>query len=182
MFWQKAKNKDGMLILVVGATRSGKTTLVKRLVKRYKNVVVVSISPVWEFRELKTIDEWKAYKGGKVRLTSLLFDKEFSPEILLWKGGYILVVDDAPTIISHIGNLQWNKILLSYRNYGISIIYISQSFTKVPKYLINNADVFIVGYLPNRAYEERFLEDLYNKRIQLPELEPFRFKILRVRK
>jgi len=182
MFWRKAKSKDGMLILVVGATRSGKTTKVKELVKRYKNVVVVSISPVWTYREIKTLDEWKKYLGGKVRLTSLLFSKEFSPEILLWKGGYILVIDDAPTVISHIGNLQWNKILLSYRNYGITIIYISQSFTKVPKYVINNADVFIVGYLPNKAYEEKFLRELYNREITLPEVEPFTFKVLRVRK
>ncbi|MEO0208033.1 MAG: hypothetical protein ABIL50_05690 [candidate division WOR-3 bacterium] len=186
MFWKKSSLKssprDGQLIIVIGATRSGKTTYAKKLVGNARNVVVCTISPVWEYREITNINDWKAYKGGRVRITTFLFDKEFSPSMLLWKRGYILVLDDAPAIISSRSNLNWDKVLLTFRNHSITVIYISQTFRKIPRHVLANADYFVVGYLPNIYDEERYLSDIYGTAIKLPTNEPFKFKIFKVRK
>jgi len=184
MFWKKlSRNNDGKLIIVVGATRSGKTTYVKtKLLKGHKNIVVITIAPVWEYKEIYTISEWKQYRGGKVRITTMLFSPDFTPEILLWKRGYTLVIDDAPAIISQRSNLAWDKILLTYRNHAINVIYISQTFRKIPRHILSIADFFVIGYLGNKVDEERYLSDIYGMRISLPDCEPFSFRILKARK
>lgn len=182
MFWKRSKQADGQLILVVGATRSGKTTWTKKFIGKTRNVVVCTISPVWEYPEIFSIQEWRAYTGGKRKIVNLLFEKEFTPSILLWKRGYTLVLDDAPAIISKSSNLNWDKVLLTFRNHSINVIYISQTFRKIPKHVISNADYFVVGYLANINDEQRYLSDLYGHNIVLPQIEPYNFKMFKARK
>lgn len=183
MFWKKSelKSRDGYLVLLVGATRSGKTTMAHKIVQKYRNVVVCTIAPVWEYKEIRSVKEWKEWRGGKVRITTLLFKEEFSPDMFLWKRGYILVIDDAPTIISSRSNLNWDKVLLTYRNHSITIIYISQTFRKIPRHVIAIADYFIVGYLPSIYDEEKYLSDIYGQKVQLPKVSPPNFITIKVR-
>ena len=186
MFWKKQSNKfDGQFIIVVGATRSGKSTYVKNLLKKTKSSVLIlttSIYPWENVRELRNEIELVRWRYGWARLTGLLYEDEFSPAKLLLKNNYILVIDDAPALISSRSSLNWDRVLLTHRNHGITVFYISQSFRKVPKHIINTSDIWMIGYLANIHTEENYLSDLYGRKIHLPRMEPYSFKILRVRK
>ncbi len=188
MFWKRRQNKitlDGSFIIVVGATRSGKTTWVKNFLRRSRASVLIltTASAPWaDVKELKSKKDLYYWSGGWARLTGLLFDKSFTPSKLLWKNNYVLVIDDAPALISSRSNLDWDRILLVHRNYGITIFYVTQSFRKVPKHILNTADIFVIGYLPNLYGEEKYLSDHYGRTVRLPEVSPRNFKILKARK
>ena len=178
MFWKRQRKSPprGGLILVVGATKTGKTTYVRRHFLHPPALVVAIVEYPWrDIREITTIDQLLSWKKGVRRLTSLLLSKDFDPVVLLAKKNYNLIIDDAPTLMSQVAPLSWKKPLLTSRNHGITAVYITQSFSDIPALIIRNMDYLILGHLPARGAEEKILSRIFGRPITLPEVEPYQF-------
>ena len=170
------------IIIVSGSTKSGKTTLVKRLIKNeieYNNLIIfcttLELSEDWD--EYEETPEWDKKAGLTTkhpRIIKFSESKEFETTIkdiydkhnkIIKRDGKkscphsLILCDDVAgcSVLSDKGFL--NKTSIKMRHYNISCIVITQKISAIPRTLRLNCSYFIFMTCYNLSELERFVEE-----------------------
>lgn len=152
---------DGRLIVVSGASRSGKTAYVRRAVKAARRVLVWDIEAQWcelpGYRKITTRAElFEAVKGaGPARLAYVAGGADLKGEfnfwaacVMLWgryRGGCVAVAEELADVSTPAKAPQeWGILLRRGLKRGIFIYAISQRWAEADKTAIGNASEFVV--------------------------------------
>lgn len=152
---------DGRLVIVSGASRSGKTAWVRRQVEKLPRVLVWDIEAQWcelrGFRKVSTRAELfdAVQKTGPARLAYVAGGDDLRVEfnywaacVMLWgryRGGCVAVAEELADVSTPAKAPQeWGILLRRGLKRGISIYAISQRWAEADKTAIGNASEFVV--------------------------------------
>lgn len=152
---------DGRLVVVSGASRSGKTAWVRRQVEKLPRVLVWDIEAQWcelrGFRKVSTRAELfeAVQKPGPARLAYVSGGDDLRDEfnywaacVMLWgryRGGCVAVAEELADVSTPAKAPQeWGILLRRGLKRGISIYAISQRWAEADKTAIGNASEFVV--------------------------------------
>lgn len=155
------QTNDGRLVIVSGASRSGKTAWVRRQVEKLPRVIVWDIEAQWcdlrGFHKLTTraelFDEVQSDRPARLAYVAPGGDlrDEFnfwSACVMLWgryRGGCIAVAEELADVSTPAKAPQeWGILLRRGLKRGISIYAISQRWAEADKTAIGNASEFVV--------------------------------------
>lgn len=155
------QTEDGRLVIVSGASRSGKTAWVRRQVEKLPRVIVWDIEAQWcelrGFRKVATraelFDLIQHDKPG--RLAYVAGGDDLRDEfnfwaacVMLWgryRGGCVAVAEELADVSTPAKAPQeWGILLRRGLKRGISIYAISQRWAEADKTAIGNASEFVV--------------------------------------
>lgn len=155
------KTDDGRLVIVSGASRSGKTAWVRKQAARLPRVIVWDIEAQWcelpGFRKVTTrADLFAAVQSGKpARLAYVSSGADIRDEfnfwaacVMLWgryRGGCVAIAEELADVSTPAKAPQeWGILLRRGLKRGISIYAISQRWAEADKTAIGNASEFVV--------------------------------------
>lgn len=155
------KTEDGRLVIVSGASRSGKTAWVRQQTKAARRVIVWDIEAQWcelpGFRKVTTQAELFEASGkpGPARLAYVAGGADLRAEfnfwaacVMLWgryRGGCVAVAEELADVSTPAKAPQeWGILLRRGLKRGIFIYAISQRWAEADKTAIGNASEFVV--------------------------------------
>lgn len=155
------KTEDGRLVIVSGASRSGKTAWVRQQTKAARRVIVWDIEAQWcelpGFRKVTTQAELfeAAGKPGPARLAYVASGADLRAEfnfwaacVMLWgryRGGCVAVAEELADVSTPAKAPQeWGILLRRGLKRGITIYAISQRWAEADKTAIGNASEFVI--------------------------------------
>lgn len=155
------QTNDGRLVIVSGASRSGKTAWVRRQVEKLGRVIVWDIEAQWcelrGFRKVTTRAElFEAVQYAKpARIAYVAAGADLREEfnfwcacVMLWgryRGGCVAVAEELADVSTPAKAPQeWGILLRRGLKRGISIYAISQRWAEADKTAIGNASEFVV--------------------------------------
>lgn len=155
------KTDDGRLVIVSGASRSGKTAWVRQQTKAARRVIVWDIEAQWcelpGFRKVTTQAELfeAAGKPGPARLAYVAGGADLRAEfnfwaacVMLWgryRGGCVAIAEELADVSTPAKAPQeWGILLRRGLKRGITIYAISQRWAEADKTAIGNASEFVI--------------------------------------
>lgn len=155
------KTEDGRLVIVSGASRSGKTAWVRQQTKAARRVIVWDIEAQWcelpGFRKVTTQAELfeAAGKPGPARLAYVAGGADLRAEfnfwaacVMLWgryRGGCVAIAEELADVSTPAKAPQeWGMLLRRGLKRGITIYAISQRWAEADKTAIGNASEFVI--------------------------------------
>lgn len=155
------KTEDGRLVIVSGASRSGKTAWVRQQTKAARRVIVWDIEAQWcelpGFRKVTTQAELFEASGkpGPARLAYVAGGADLRAEfnfwaacVMLWgryRGGCVAIAEELADVSTPAKAPQeWGMLLRRGLKRGITIYAISQRWAEADKTAIGNASEFVI--------------------------------------
>ena len=152
---------DGNLVIISGASRSGKTAYVRQAVRAEKRVIVWDIEAQWcelpGYRKITTRSElFRAVAGaGPARIAYVSGDADLKADfdfwascVMLWgryRGGCVAIAEELADVSTPAkAPADWGILLRRGLKRGISIFAISQRWAEADKTAIGNASEFVV--------------------------------------
>jgi len=157
--------RDRRIAVIVGAKRTGKTTLARHLVDRYPGHVIV-VDPADEWGELGV---WPVPWGVRRRDALLRWLGELTAEGRgAWEG--LLVLDDWDRYVAAVPGESWTDLLVANRHLGIDVLAIGHRPQALPKEALANADLLWIFATRERRARDALrdipgLEDLEDAEI-----------------
>jgi hypothetical protein len=129
--------KLGYIIFNVGATGTGKSEIIRNLIKEGRKIFVYDLQNEYELPEFRC----NQYRfSGKTKSID-----DFMCEVVKLEGtGYTIVIEEATGVFSSSRSKEWERLILSKRHDKLTYILNFHTLHKIPPFLFTYADLLIL--------------------------------------
>jgi len=182
----KKNLQQNKIILVLGKLGTGKTTLVKNIIRKkqargstHKNIIVFDVLneysdyPAFNYYSLQ---DFENYQGNKryIPFMNLFLESEIISDIALFQGNSILVIEETDVVYRNTNPESLTRLLHLSRHKNIDVILIARRPFFIPRLITSLCSTIYVGSIQEKRDIE-YLKDFNFSETDIRKLKNFKF-------